>query len=249
MALQFSDTTNKNGIIELIEDLTGTQSSTTSSYSLVKKTRDINLAYGNYMMLANSAAGNWRPVDDTNQTDYPVVFADIVASQQDYSFTVDENGNQILDIYKVRAKMSDGTWVTLEQINQEDNEDAYLNSTDTTATPNRYYLTANGIFLVETPNYNSTDGLEIYINRTPSYFATSDTTKKPGIPDMFHEYLAMRPAYFYCLQKGLKEADSYRVTLYGQDGRSGIEGLIKKYYRDRNKAFQQRIISEEVCSI
>lgn len=234
-------------ILTLIEQNTGTQSSTTASYPISQKTIDVNNALSNYFIIANGAAGNWKPVDDTNQTDYPIIYGDIVSGQQDYSFTTDENGNQILDIYKVRALIN-GEWVTLDQINQDEITDSDL-STIHTGFPQRYYLNSNGIFLVEKPNYSLTDGLEIWVNRTPTYFLTSDTTKKAGIPWVFHEYLALRPSYQYCVRKGLPQAVDYRKTLYGEDGRSGMEGAIKKYYRDRNKGFQQSISSEEVCSI
>ncbi len=239
-------------ILNLIQRNTNTQSNSTSSYPIADKTLDINNALNYYFILANSAAGNWRPVDDTNQTDYPVVYADIVGSptpQQDYSFTVDENGNQILDIYKVRILLPDGvTWRTLKQINMDVITDGQLDTT-VSGIPSEYYLTANGIFLVQQPNYNMTDGLELHINRTSTYFTVSDTTKKAGIPWVHHEYLALRPAYFYNLLKNPQLAKAQAEVLFGLDGRSGLQGAIKKYYRDRNKDFSQRITSEEVCSI
>ena len=147
-------------ILTLISERTNAQNSSTSSYPTTSKTRDINLALDNYFILANQSAGNWRPADDTNLTDYPVVYADIVSSQQDYSFTTDENGNQILDIYKVRIKDANGNWTTLTQIDQNDITDTEL-STTSTGIPTKYYLTANGIFLVQSPNFSRTDGLEI----------------------------------------------------------------------------------------
>lgn len=234
-------------IISLIQRNTNTQNATTSSYSLASKTLDVNNALNNFFIIANSVAGNWRPVDDTNQTDYPIMYSDIVSGQQDYSFTTDENGNQVLDIYKVRMKDSDGNWFTLKQINQNEITDDKLDTTES-GTPTQYYINSNGLFLVQKPDYNSTDGLEVWINRTSTYFLTTDTTKKAGIPWVFHEYLALRPSYFYCLQKGLKQASSFRVILYGNDGKSGMEGAIKKYYRDRNKDYQE-VITPETLSI
>ena len=101
-------------ILGLIQRNTNTQNTTTSSYPIADKTTDVNNALNRYMLLAISAEGKWQ-VDDTNQTDYPVVFGDVVSGQQDYSFTTDEQGNQILDIYKVRIKDSAGNWHTLKQ--------------------------------------------------------------------------------------------------------------------------------------
>lgn len=236
-------------ILDRIARYTNTQNTTTSSYTTAAKTVDVNNALNWYFILANSSAGNWRPVDDTNQTDYPIVYADIVSGQQDLSFTVDEQGNQILDIYKVRIKDAvSGEWTTLRQINQDVISDGQL-STIVSGIPSEYYLTTNGIFLVQEPNFSLTDGLEIWVNRTPTYFLTSDTTKKAGIPWVHHEYLALRPAYFYCLEKGLPQSSDYRVQLYGQDGRGGMEGAIKEYYSKRNKDFSQSITSETVNSI
>lgn len=236
-------------ILETIARRTNTQNTTTSSYTTAQKTIDVNNALNWYFILANSSAGNWRPVDDTNQTDYPIVYADIVSGQQDYSFTLDENDNQILDIYKVRIKDSvSGEWTTLNQINQDTITDGEL-STLVSGKPSEYYLTANGIFLVQKPNFALTDGLEIWVNRTPTYFSSSDTTKKAGIPYVHHEYLALRPSYFYCLDKGLSQASDLRVQLYGNDGKGGMENAIKEYYKNRNKDFQQSITSEPINSI
>lgn len=219
--------------LDLLARLTNTQNTSTSSYTTTAKTVDINNALNRYMMLAISAEGKWQ-VDDSNQTDYPVVYGDIVSGQQDYSFTTDETGNQILDIYKVRIKDSAGNWKTLTQRDIQSLDDEPLNTTQT-GVANQYDLTANGIFLNIIPNYNSTDGLEIYVNRTPTYFLTSDTTKKAGIPWTHHEYLAIRPAYYYCLQKGLPQANALGNEMIR------MESSIENYYADRNKDDKLRL--------
>lgn len=222
-------------ILDLIQRNTNTQNTTTSSYTLAAKTVDVNNALNNYFIIANQYAGNWRPVDDTNQTDYPIVFADIVSAQQDYSFTVDENGNQILDIYKVRIKnTTTGEWTTLKQIDPNTITDTQL-STLTSGIPTEYYLNSNGIFLVQKPNFSLTDGLEISINRTSTYFTTSDTTKKAGLPWVHHEYLALRPSYFYCLQKGLPQATQYGNQLLA------MEDAIKTYHSSKNRAVKRSL--------
>ena len=214
-------------ILGLIQRNTNTQNTTTSSYPIADKTVDVNNALNKYMLLAISAEGKWQ-IDDSNQTDYPVVFGDVVASQQDYSFTTDATGNQILDIYKVRIKDSAGNWHTLKQRDITDQDDSFLNNTST-GTPTTYDLTANGIFLNDIPNYSSTDGLEIYVSRTPTYFTVNDTTKKAGIPWTHHEYLAIRPSYYYCLQKGLPQA-----TALGQE-MLRMEEVIMAGISNRNK--------------
>lgn len=229
MSMQFSDTSGRTGIVELLEDLTTTQSATTSSYPLKTKTRDINNAFAKYMQLAIASAGRWQ-VDDTNQTDYPIIKTNLVANQQDYSFTVDANSNQILDIHRVEILDTAGNAVLLKPIDQEDIKNMAMTEYQKTAgTPTFYDKTSNGIVLYPAPSYNSTNGLKIYTSRTPSYFVSTDTTKKPGIPDMFHEYLALRPAYYYCLQKSLPQTNNYYQEMLD------LESRIKEYHRDRSK--------------
>lgn len=229
MAMQFSDTTNRTGIIELIEDNTGTQSSTTSSYTLKTKTRDVNNAYANYFLIGGQTDGRWQ-LDDTNHTKYPIITTALTANQQDYTFTVDEQSNQILDIYRVEILDPTGHGVELTPIDQFDIQGQALTEfMRDAATPLFYDKTANGIILYPKPNYTNSTGLKIYYNRTPDYFVSTDTTKKPGIPDMFHEYLALRPSYQYCLRKGLPQTASLRNDMLA------VEEAIKLYYSNRSK--------------
>lgn len=238
--IQFSDTTNKKGIVEVIARRTGTTNATTSSYPLLDKTVDVNFALANFFIIANQFSGRWTPADDTNQTDYPVIFATITSGQQDYTFTTDANGNQILDIYKVRIKNAAGVWTTLTEVSVFDEDDNFLNDT-TTGIPTTYRLTANGIFLNVIPNYTLAAAIEVYISRAGSYFLSTDTTKSAGIPEIFQEYLVLRPSYFYCLEKGLPQASAIGIILYGRDGKSGMEGMIRNYYSNRNRSEKRRI--------
>lgn len=229
-------------IIKGIERKTGTQSSASSAYPLTDKVRDINLALDNYNILANDASGRWQSADDTNHIDYPIIYADLLTGIQDYTFKVDENGNQILDIYKVRVKTTDGQWHTLKQRDFQTQEEEV--DFVTQGTPTEYDLTANGIFLTSIPDYTMVDGLEIWISRTNSYFTESDTTKEPGIPNIFHEYLILRPAYFYCLENGLTQASNYERVLYGKGGKGGMEQAIQDFHARRNKAEKPRFIAK-----
>lgn len=232
--LQFNDTTNKKGIIQLINRLTNTQDATSSSYPLLDKTVDVNAALGMYQMLAIKSAGRWQ-VDDTNQTDYPIIFTDIVSGQQDYSFLVDQNDNQIWDIYKVRLQDNNGNWKTLTQRDLQDGKDEPLNSTQT-GTPTQYDLTANGIFLTVIPNFSRSSALEVYIARAPDYFVSTDTTKVPGIPEIFHEYLAYQPAFQYAMIKGLPQAKTLGEKV------AFFENLIGVYHSNRNRDEKRRFV-------
>lgn len=234
---------NFTEILDKIQRDTNTQNSTTSSYTTASKTLDVNLALNQYFILANSATGNWRPADDTNQIDYPVEYAKVRTNQQDYTFYLDSHGNQIQNIYKVRILNPNGIdWTTLEQINEDTITDDQL-STVNSGIPSQYYLTANGIFLVQKPNYDLDAGLEISMSRTPTYFLATDTTKKAGIPWAHHEYLSLRPSYFYNLLKNPSLASQQLKPL------TDMETAIKKFWRDRNKDFSQSITPETINPI
>lgn len=239
----FSDTTNRTGVVQLLEDLTTTQSAASSSYPLSVKTRDINNAYAEYFLLAVQSSGSWL-ADDTNQTDYPIITANLVANQQDYTFTVDGSvtPNQILDIYRVEIKDASGNWVLIKSYDENDETTALSQQATQSGTPTRYSKTANGIFLDSKPSYASTGGLKIWFARTPSYFLSTDTTKKPGIPDVFHRYLAIHPAYFYCLQKGLPQSVAYF------NEKTKLEKQIETYYSQRNKDEKPRLtVTQRSC--
>lgn len=225
-------------IINKIEKLTGTSSSTNSTYPLADKIRDISLAMDNYNILAINSAGIWQSADDTNHEDYPIIYDDIVSGKQDYVFKTDETGNQILDIYKVRIKDQNG-WRTLKQRDFQSQQEEV--DFETTGQVTEYDLTANGIFLTAIPNYDMVDGIEVWISRTNVYPTQSTLSNTPGIPNIFHEYLAMRPAYFYCLQNELPQATSYGYILYGVDRKSGMEKQIEDFQATRNRAVKPSI--------
>lgn len=227
-------------ILNLIQRQTGTQNSTTSSYPTADKTTDVNNTLNKFMLLAMQSEGTWQ-VDDTNQTDYPVITTNLVASQQDYSFTTDGStpANQILDIYRVECADSTGIFRQLKPLDQSELSGIALSEFMKTAGEPVYYdKTANGIFLYPKSNHSTASGLKIYVNRSPVYFTSGDVstgTKKAGIPWVFHEYLALRPSYYYCLQSGMPQA-----TALGNE-MLRMEESIGDYYARRTKDEPQRI--------
>lgn len=228
--MKFSDTTNRDAIIQQIEKATGTQSATTASYPLKVKTLDVNDALGNLFLLAIKAGGRFQ-VDDTSQADYPIITTDIVSSQQDYAFVNDGSSpaNQILDLRQVRIKDSAGKWHVLTPIDREENDITQYEGV--TGSPTNYDVDSNSIKLYPTPNYNGTASLELYISRTPVYFVSTDTTKEAGIPKLFQPYLWLRPSYWFCLIKSLPQAKGLQIEV------EKMEKMIEAYYsrRDRTK--------------
>lgn len=227
MSLVFSASATKSGICELIDDIVNT---TTVSYPLIQKARDVNLALDSFLSIALQAGGKWQ-FDDSNHTHDPILTTDLVSGQRDYHFTVDEQSNLILDIYRVMVANSDGVFYDLGTMDQQSVEDgsSMVDGQNIQSMPIKYDKTGNGIFLDPIPNYSYTNGLKLFINREALYFTAASTTVKPGVPGIFHEYFALRPAWQYALRKGLAITD----RLYNQV--LTMEQAIKEYFGKREK--------------
>lgn len=234
MSLVFSNSANSSGIVELIDDIVKSNSTT---YPIASKTRDINLALDRVFSLIFDSAGTWQ-FDDSNQTDYPIIKTNIVSGQRDYSFTSDANGNLILDIYKVAILQSSSstTYVEIDPVDVQSDPDMAgdFNST-TTGIPTEYDKTANAIIFRTTPNYNATNGLLLYINREASYFTTSDTTKKPGFAGLFHKYLALYAAREYASRNQLDVLKSLDIDMFK------MEQDMRDYYSSRERDVPHRL--------
>lgn len=220
MSLNFSQ------IVDLIRDITDSDENT---YSTSDITRDVNLALDEAYSTIFQVGGTWQ-FDDSNHTDYPIITTNIVSGQRDYSFVSDENGNLILDVQKVFLADENGNYREITPVDVPSGAPfGYTDGQNTTGLPNTYEKNATGIFLDPIPNYNYADGLKVYISREGSYFSTSDTTKKPGFAGLYHEFIALRPAYHYCLRNGMKKASNLKVEL------NEMKNSIMEYYKRREK--------------
>mgnify|MGYP001373293964 CR=1 FL=1 len=190
---------------QIVAEIDRNCKSNSVSYPLADKVADINSALGDAFTIAFRSGGTWQ-FDDSNHSDYPIITTALVSSQRDYAFTTDENGNLILDIYKVMVRISaTGQYQEIYPVDvqSQSGNESYFDGQNVTGIPQTYDKTANGIFLDPIPNYNSADGLKIYINREGSFFTTADTTKKPGIDPLCHEYLVLKPSYKYARNNNL----------------------------------------------
>jgi hypothetical protein len=238
MSIPFSSTTNKNGIIQQIERECGFDDGTITGNStlMAQFTADVNMTLDEAWSIILPASGLWQ-LDDSNHTDYPIITTNLVSGQRDYSFTTDGSGNYILDIYKVMCRVSEtGEFRELTPIDQQSvNNDSINNGLDQTGTPTKYDKTGNGIFLDYIPNYSSTGGLKIHINREASYFTVADTSKKAGFAGIFHQYLYLKPAYKYARAKGLQSVERLKRDIME------VENAMKSYYAQRERDVRKRM--------
>lgn len=247
MSIQFNDTTTRNGLIQLIErNLKLGNGRISGDADLLKDfTADINLAVDSLLRIIFKASGKWQ-FDDSNHTDYPFITTAIVANQRDYAFTADEQGNIILDIYKVMIKDPTSTYYNeIYPVDQQSDEEmqSFYSGQNVTATPTRYDKTGNAIFLDALPGYNLAAGLKVFINREALYFTSADTTKKLGVDGLCQEYLALEPSYRYAMRNKLDNREEFKRDL------AELIKDIKIRYRDRGRDSQDAIEVEDVYSI
>jgi hypothetical protein len=165
-----------------------------------------NIAFDDYLTLAFNSESRWQ-FDDSNHADFPEIVTDLVAGQRAYLFGVDQTGNIVLDVYRVYVKVN-GEYTLINPIDKhyDDVDPSNYNGTDKQGVPYEYDKLGNAVLLNLVPQDSIVGGLKVLINREASYFTTSDTTKKPGVPGLHHKWFYLKPALDYARRHTL---DSY----------------------------------------
>jgi hypothetical protein len=157
---------------------------TTRINSAFEKIMPMLLSYSDYI--------RW---DDVNHGDRPIGKLNLVSGQNDYTVTSDENALDILNITNVRILTSatETKYTELKRLTLDDTDVTEIMSPSQgiTGVPSGFIENGNTIFLNIPPNYNATNGLQLFFSREQSYFVSTDTTKEAGIPKPFHELLAL----------------------------------------------------------
>lgn len=212
MALMFSDTTNKQGLIQECEFSVfgdnGYGRISGDANLLATFTRLINERLNIVAHLIMQADGRWQ-WDDNNNTDYPIAVTSLGVTvggeQQDYTFPV-----TFLKILRVEVLDNAGNWNKLMPIDQANIYDQSLTDFLKTAGHPIYYdAQGNSIFLYPKPlgtAVTAVGGLKVYFQRPPSYFVTIDTTKVPGINSLHHKLIALGASLDYARTNSLPVA-------------------------------------------
>lgn len=234
--MQYNSHATNQDIVSEIKRICGTD---TSSYPLVDMTRRANMALDRFVFLAMTSNSSWQWDDLNNTSDLPIGTTNLVSGQQDYVFASD-----VLFVEKVLCKDSAGTWQELTPVDVVDSKDASRNiwtlPSSNSGSPTRYDKFANSLLLDPIPNYASSSGLKVVFQRGPSYFISTDTTKSPGIPSIFHGYIA-RFASLPFLIENSKPAKNDIAALIAVD-----EDSIQDYFSARSKDVRRRLtVSQE----
>lgn len=196
----FSDTTNKNGIIQEIEFWTGIGDAGISGDATLLKqmTSRVNQGFDRItpQLYAYSTHLKW---DDQNNTDMPIGTFPLAAAQSDYTIAEDDNSLDILNIVGVQVLPSATATLynDVEIISLDDPRamECLAPTSTVTGPPTMVVVRGNTLHFNSNPGYVNSAGGRILFEREPSYFASTDTTKEPGIPKPFHGVLPLYAAY------------------------------------------------------
>ncbi len=243
--LQFSDTTTKQGLVQFYEKEIGADYGDVSgdTEALYEFTARSNVALQDFLRMAIDSSGTMQ-FDDTStyETDgvtergYPILTANLISSQRDYKFVADGVGNLILDIHKVLILPSSSApeFVEIDPIDELREQNNILKNSNS-GVPSKYGKLSNGLFLDPPTGYSKTGGLKMVVSRETTYFTSADTTKRAGIPAIFHKYLYLKPA----MEKGRTKTFSNYALLRDEvlklEGDGINPGQIQKYFASRER--------------
>lgn len=196
--MKLSEKTNQTGLVQRVEFWTRRPYGT-SGDDLRTIITNLNEAFADIlpMLLMGNDKIRW---DDVNNTDKPVGKINIVASQNDYKITTDDNSLDILNLVGVHilTDASTSTYTPIAKANADDPDALNFVSppdTSVTGTPSRYLEVGNILYLDILPSYSATNGIKLFFQRQQTYFTVTgtsgDDTTEPGIPLPFHELLAL----------------------------------------------------------
>jgi hypothetical protein len=236
--MTFSDTTNKNGILQLCEQTlfgdNGFGKITDNSNLKIIFTNNVNQALDWYATLAIKYDSIWN-FDDNNYTTYQEGFTDLVSGQQDYPLSI-----AFLDLETLEIRNSDNTeWILLKRTSDEEIKamgQAPSEYLSTTGIPTHYKMKGNSIILLPTPNYSGTEFLKATIHRPFNYFTSTDTTATVGIPSTMNRTITDFTSWLYARDRSMQISVDLekRVLKYEQ-----ID--IPNFYANRSKDIPRRV--------
>ena len=220
MSIAFSEGTNNTGIVQQVRDMCRVDSTQWPTSRIVNSVNNYLDKVTGYAIGADRRF-RW---DDTNHTELPEGTRDLTVSVTDYSFTTDEQGNTILTLIKV--EYYDGTYYTpLMPVDDGTADDTFG---QVAGVPSSYKKIADNVIRLDAiPAATVTNGLRFTFQRTPSYFAATDTTKSPGVAPILHRGFVIAASYDCALTLGLQNLQPLSVETAKE------EQFMKEYFGNR----------------
>lgn len=212
-------------ILKETQFLLGYQNDTSfTQYKIEDMTRHSNLALDELTSIIMGVDGNWRH-DDINHTDLPITETDIVSGQSQYTLDITH-----LDVYRIEVTAEDGSIIVLSDVVESDVKTSLEEYGNQTGTPTHYSKLGESLFLYPKPNYSSEKAMRIWVTRPASYFEVTDTDKKPGYAQIFHEFIPVWNAKKYASSQRDMNDTFNKMNVRLEE----IKKAIKEYYAKRD---------------
>ena len=211
--MQFSDTSNKNGVLQVCESLAGLGDGGITGNTLLLKNfvNYVNIAVAEVRDATMEVDASWK-ADDYNYTNISHAPITLVAGQRDYEMPVAATGNNVATLLRVNGIyiLSGGERVYLRAM--ESNE----SPSTTNGAPTAFYFDGKSIFFECPPDATFVSTYtSFYVDyaRLDDPFVSTDTTQQPGFLGTYHHILAFRAVSLY----ELKPNPQYALLLSSGD--------------------------------
>lgn len=219
--VQFNPADKSNSIIADIDFLLfGTSSIFNESYTLIDRTRNVNISLDEAIAELYKADPNWN-WDDTTNTDFPLAYTDLAQAQDHYTLL-----DETLVVHRFRIKDAQGNWITLEPVLRDELSDSQLIAT---GTPSRFYKLGGALFPNPIPNYGITNGVELEFQRGGNHFTIDSQNTSPGFNSQYHSFLSVGASHRYAIANGMREK-----AVFLSNEKERIKTSMREHYQTRS---------------
>lgn len=240
--MQFNSNSDSQDIVSQTLFLCNTD---ITGYTAKEIARNSNEALGHIAALIFMADGRMQ-WDDVNHGNQPIATFNLENGVGAYSIfkAVPDGLQDWLAIERVDILDEDGNGYKLDPIDHRDIERAVSEFQDIDSIPRYFDMNGAEFHLYPKPNYDKTAGVTIYFKRAPSYYISTDTTKRAGFASIFRDYVPKYNAMQWFFAHGkMTEYKNLYVELHGNnpDKIGGKDKRILDFYSRRNRQEKPRI--------
>jgi hypothetical protein len=204
---------------------------TTTAYAAADRLISLNKWYNKIHTMILQSQDEWD-FDDSNKTDFQILYTDIVANQQDYALP-----SEILKIKRVEVTYDGSTWsvVTPMDIGEYGKDSTVTTTSGMFNASSPYYdVMGSSVLLYPIPATSVSDGLKVWIDRSVTEFTSADVTAgtaQPGFDVNFHDMLPLGVAYDWFVGPGKDLQKSSAIISELSD----YEARLRKHYSGKQK--------------
>ncbi len=224
MSIAFSDTGTNLGILQRARKRVKLNSSQFPTADIVGSANDWSDFVTGYAIGAD-ARFQW---DNTNHTKLPEGTTSLVINQSDYSFLIDEQGNQIVTLTGISVLV--GTiYIPLVLIDRNDSDYDATTFGTITGRPTAYDKIADNIVRLDfKPAATLALGLKFFFQRMSPPFTAASTTTTTGFSQILDKGFWINAAYDAAAANGLPSLQGLAVE------KAQEEKKVEMYFSRRN---------------